>query len=92
MRLQRGYRAAAGGVLLVLCLGTALCARASVAVLVEQPYGKLNMVDPGGHSAVYLDHVCAETPLKLRACRPGELGVVISRYKGVADTTGWRCH
>jgi len=32
---------------------------------------------------VYLSGVCAETPLVLRACAPGELGAVISRYDGV---------
>jgi hypothetical protein len=70
--------------LALLCVGMAPAkARASVAVLVEQPYGKLNIFNPGGHSAVYLDHVCAESPTKLRPCRPGELGVVISRYDGI---------
>jgi hypothetical protein len=43
----------------------------------------LNLFNPGGHSAVYLDHVCAESPTKLRPCQPGELGVVISRYDGI---------
>jgi hypothetical protein len=33
---------------------------------------------------VYLDHVCAATPLQLRPCRPGELGVVIARYDGIS--------
>jgi hypothetical protein len=36
-----------------------------------------------GHAAVYLSSVCAETPLTLRPCAPGETGVVISRYDGV---------
>lgn len=58
-------------------------AHASAAVLVEQPYGKLNVFYPAGHSALYLDHVCAETPLVLRPCRADELGVVISRYDDV---------
>ncbi len=40
-------------------------------------------MNPTGHAAVYLDHVCAETPLKLRVCGPGELGAVISRYHKV---------
>jgi hypothetical protein len=53
--------------------------------MVEQPYGKLNIFDPGGHSAIYLDRVCAETPLKLRPCGAGELGVVISRYDGISN-------
>ena len=64
-------------------LGMTPWAHASASVLVEQPYGKLNIVYPAGHSAVYLDHVCAETPLQLRPCRPDELGVVISRYNDV---------
>jgi hypothetical protein len=57
-------------------------ARASVAVLVEQPYGGLGM-NPAGHSAVYLDHVCAASPTKLRACQEGEPGAVLSRYNDV---------
>lgn len=90
MRLQRRFQGVwrAVGVSVLVLLGAAKFARADVAVLVEQPYGKLNLFDPGGHSAVYLDHVCAETPLKLRSCRPGELGVVISRYDGI-DGYDW---
>jgi hypothetical protein len=33
-----------------------------------------------GHSAVYLSNVCAESPVRLRLCRSGERGVVISTY------------
>ena len=58
-------------------------ASASVTLLLEQPYGKINLINPAGHSAVYLDHICAETPTRLRLCGPGELGVVLSRYDGV---------
>jgi len=36
-----------------------------------------------GHAAVYLSGVCAESPVKLRPCAPGETGIVISRYDGV---------
>ncbi len=60
-------------------------AHGSVAVLLEQPYGVLGVVSPMGHVAVYVDHVCAATPLELRPCRPGELGVVISRYDGIGN-------
>ncbi|HXS11190.1 MAG TPA: hypothetical protein VN734_00685 [Acidobacteriaceae bacterium] len=59
-------------------------ARASVSLLLEQPYGGLGIVNPTGHAAVYLDHVCAASPLELRPCRPGELGVVISRYDDIS--------
>jgi hypothetical protein len=68
----------------LLAATAALPARASVAVLVEEPYGSMVGMNPTGHSAVYLDHVCADSPVKLRPCAPGELGVVISRYKNIA--------
>jgi len=58
-------------------------AHASATLLLEEPYGKLGFFTATGHAAVYLSGVCAETPLKLRSCAPGELGAVISRYDGV---------
>ena len=67
----------------MLLLFTAPSAHASASLLLEQPYGKLSLVDPAGHSAIYLDNVCAETQLKLRLCHSGELGVVLSRYDGI---------
>ena len=41
----------------------------------------VNSITGTGHSAVYLSRVCAETPVSLRLCRPGELGSVIQNYK-----------
>ena len=63
---------------------TGMPARAAMSLLLEQPYGGLGVFNPTGHAAVYLDHVCAATPLELRPCRPGELGVVISRYDDIS--------
>jgi len=72
------------GTLLVLMPACACLAGASSAtLLLEEPYGKLGFFTATGHAAVYLSGVCAETPLVLRACAPGELGAVISRYDGV---------
>src|SRR5258708_244966 len=71
------------GTLFVLALACASWARASATLLLEEPYGKLGFFTATGHAAVYLSGVCAETPLTLRACAPGELGAVISRYDGV---------
>ena len=53
---------------------------ASVALLMEEPYGQFGAFNPTGHAAVYLNHICAVTPTELRRCDPNELGVVISRY------------
>jgi hypothetical protein len=64
--------------LLVSLAGTR--AYGSVAFLVEEPYGFFGSLTPTGHSAIYLNHVCAESPTLLRRCEPGETGVVISRY------------
>jgi hypothetical protein len=69
--------------LLVLMSVSAGLARASATLLLEEPYGKLGFFTATGHAAVYLSGVCAETPLVLRPCAPGELGAVISRYDGV---------
>lgn len=66
-----------------LFVASARPAHAEISLLLEEPYGGLGMVNPTGHAALYLDHVCAATPVKLRPCRPGELGVVISRYDGI---------
>jgi hypothetical protein len=70
----------AGVFLLLICSR----ARAQAALLMEQPYGVFGTLNPTGHAAIYLEHVCAETPVKVRECSAGETGVVISRYKGMA--------
>jgi hypothetical protein len=61
---------------------------AQAALLLEQPYGFFGAVNPTGHAAIYLANVCAETPVELRRCLPGEMGAVISRYQGI-DGYDW---
>jgi hypothetical protein len=63
-------------------------ARGSVALLIEEPYGFFGSINPTGHSAIYLNRVCAESPTVLRRCLPGETGVVISRYSRIR-TLDW---
>ena len=70
--------------LLALFAAFGLRAGASATLFVEEPYGKLGFFTATGHAAVYLSGVCARTPLILRRCAPGESGVVLSRYDGVA--------
>ena len=69
--------------LVVMVLGCASLACASATLLLEEPYGKMGFFTATGHAAVYLSGVCADTPLVLRHCAPGETGVVLSRYDGV---------
>jgi len=76
------------GTLALMILACASAATASATLLLEEPYGKLGFFTATGHAAVYLSGVCAETPVILRRCAPGETGVVISRYDGV-DGYDW---
>jgi hypothetical protein len=69
--------------LLLVSLAGVGMARGDVALLVEEPYGFFGSINPTGHSAIYLNRVCAESPTLLRRCEPGETGVVISRYSRI---------
>jgi hypothetical protein len=69
--------------LAVAAVACSALAHASATLLLEEPYGTLGFFTATGHAAVYLSGVCAETPLVLRRCAPGETGVVLSRYDGV---------
>jgi hypothetical protein len=71
------------GSLVVMLLLCASFAAASATLLLEEPYGRMGFFTATGHAAVYLSGVCADTPLVLRRCAPGETGVVLSRYDGV---------
>ena len=71
------------GLWLATLLAVAGSAHSSVSLLVEEPYGLFGSVNPTGHSAIYLNHVCAESPTILRHCRPDESGVVLSRYSRI---------
>ncbi len=63
-----------------LFLSICVRARGDAALLLEEPFGEFGDMNPTGHAAIYLNHVCAASPVELRLCAPGEMGVVISRY------------
>ncbi len=74
--------------LIVLAALSGLRGHAQAALLMEQPYGFFGALNPTGHNAIYFNRICAETPVRLRRCRPGESGVVIARYQGI-DGYDW---
>jgi hypothetical protein len=78
--LEIGRAAIGMAVTVLVC---ASFASASATLLLEEPYGKLGFFTATGHAAVYLSGVCAESPVILRPCAPGETGVVISRYDDI---------
>ncbi len=51
-----------------------------MALIVGEPFGNFGTMMPQGHTSVYFADLCAETPVELRPCHPGELGAVVSRY------------
>ena len=55
-------------------------AHAEVTLLIEEAVGGAGEFTGSGHSALYFSGICAETPTKLRICKPGEEGVVLSTY------------
>lgn len=71
---------------LLVCLGAIFAcssAFADASLLLEEPFGPFGAMNPTGHAAIYLNHVCAESPTRLRPCQEGEHGVVLSRYHRV---------
>jgi hypothetical protein len=81
----KGYRLYELLLLVLLSIATGGTAYGNVALFIEEPYGFFGSIIPMGHSAIYLNHVCAETPTTLRRCQPDEDGVVISRYSRVGE-------
>ncbi|HUV68384.1 MAG TPA: hypothetical protein VMW15_01895 [Terracidiphilus sp.] len=69
--------------LMALAIFFSSCCHAQAALLMEQPYGFFGTLNPTGHNAIYFERICAETPVKLRRCQPGEPGAVIARYQGI---------
>src|SRR5438128_9187984 len=67
-----------------LFVGACTQLHAQATLLLEEPYSYDGTFAGTGHVAVYLDRVCADTPLVVRRCRSGEKGVVLSRYHGIA--------
>jgi hypothetical protein len=72
-------------VLLSICL-PANPAYADVGVLLNESLDtSVARITGSGHSAVYFSRICAETPVKLRLCRPDEQGSVMSNYTTLGE-------
>jgi hypothetical protein len=69
---------------MILFAGSARPTSADLMVMVGEPFGAFGTMMQVGHTAVYLDRIHADTPLKLGMCEASErLGVAIARYHGV---------
>ncbi len=76
------------GFVCIMIMACVSAAGASATLLLEEPYGKMGYFTATGHAAVYLPAVCADSPIVLRRCAPGETGIVLSRYDGI-DGYDW---
>jgi hypothetical protein len=65
---------------------SATVAHARIGLVVGEPFGSFGTMLPVGHASIYIDNLCADTPTHLRACQPGESGVVLSRYHDLQST------
>jgi hypothetical protein len=73
-------------ILMGVALAVPLCppACAQAALLLQDSDSLSEVLDPLGHESVYFARICAASLTQLRRCAPGELGVVISRHRGIA--------
>jgi hypothetical protein len=61
-------------------------AHAGVGVILNESLdSSLERITGSGHTAVYFSHICPESPVKLRLCRPGEEGSVMSNYINLGE-------
>jgi hypothetical protein len=61
-------------------------AYADVGVLLNESLDtSLARITGSGHSAVYFSRICAESPVRLRLCRPDEQGSVMSNYTTLGE-------
>jgi hypothetical protein len=60
-------------------------------VLNESLDESMDRITGTGHSAVYFSGICPDSPVRLRLCRPGELGSVMSTYINIGEDQpfGW---
>ena len=83
-RLSRTVRRLTAFVALTcgIVLVCGLTARADVGVVLNEALDNgVARITASGHSAVYLSRICPASPVKLRLCRAGEQGSILSNYE-----------
>jgi hypothetical protein len=75
--------------IVVALLGTLFAnapARADVGVILNDSLDtSVGRITGSGHSSVYFSRICPASPVKLRLCRPGEQGSVMSNYTALGE-------
>ena len=92
-RSDRKIRAIGAVVLplvLVSLFASVACPRACCGVgvvLNESLDESMDRITGTGHTAIYFSNICPDSPVRLRFCRPGELGSVMSTYINISCAT-----
>ncbi len=87
-------RAVTQALVLAFLLICVVCPRADSSigvVLNESLHESMDRITGTGHAAVYFSNICPDSPIRLRLCRSGELGSVISTYVNIGEDEqfGW---
>lgn len=73
-------------VLVLLFAVAAAPAHADVGLLLNESLDtSVARITGSGHSAIYFSRICADSPVKLRLCRPDEPGSVMSNYTTLGE-------
>jgi hypothetical protein len=86
MKMSKKIPAAIAALALLLC-GAAGSAFADAGVVLNESLDtSVARITGSGHSAVYLSNICPDgSPVKMRLCRPGEQGSVLSNYTTLGE-------
>src|SRR5207245_11563797 len=77
---------------LLACL-TCPHARGDVGIVLNESMdSSVDRISGTGHSAVYFSRICAESPVRLRLCRPNENGSVMSTYINIGEDQRFESH
>jgi hypothetical protein len=69
-----------------LVVATAGPAHADVGIIVLEPIRALGFFTRVGHAGTYLSNICPDgSPVRMRVCRPGESGGVVSKYAPLSE-------
>lgn len=91
-RAARGLRLA-GLLLAMMVLPMMLSdgARGDVGLMLNEALGVgASRWTGAGHASIYLSNICAASPVAVRACEPGENGVVLTSYRNFGEDRSYR--
>src|SRR5262245_37332850 len=76
--------------LLLMCLFKVEPCHADIGIIVHEPIGPLGFFTRAGHVSTYLSTICPDgSAVRMRLCRAGEHGGVVSKYTPFSEHEGY---